>query len=77
MDPEQTIFHTKAGAPLSPANVRRLWRSIRDANADLLPEGMDLATVASCQSYLHGPHTRRTPARKHMLVLQGRWICDV
>ena len=27
IDPEQTIFHTKAGTPLSPANVRRLWRS--------------------------------------------------
>lgn len=51
IDPEQTIFHTKAGTPLSPANVRRLWRSIRDANADLLPEGMDLATVV--------PHTLR------------------
>lgn len=45
MDPEQPMFHAKDGAPLSPANVRRLWRSIRDANADLLPEGMDLATV--------------------------------
>lgn len=31
IDPEQTVFHTKQGTPLSPANVRRLWRSIRDA----------------------------------------------
>ncbi len=51
MAPEQTLFHTKAGTPLSPANVRRLWRSIRDANADLLPAGIDLAQVV--------PHTLR------------------
>ena len=49
--PEQTVFRTKQGTPLSPANVRRLWRSIRDASAGLLPEGMDLAQVV--------PHTLR------------------
>ena len=49
--PEQTIFHTKQGTPLSPANVRRLWRSIRDASAGLLPDGIDLAQVV--------PHTLR------------------
>lgn len=49
--PEQTVFHTKQGTPLSPANVRRLWRSIRDSSAGLLPEGIDLAQVV--------PHTLR------------------
>jgi integrase len=48
---EQTVFHTKQGTPLSPANVRRLWRSIRDASAGLLPDGIDLAQVV--------PHTLR------------------
>lgn len=51
LDPEQTVFHTKVGTPLSPANVRRLWRSIRDAIADLMPVGIDLAKVV--------PHTLR------------------
>jgi len=51
LDPSQTMFHTKQGAPLSPANVRRLWRSIRDASAGLLPAGIDLAQVV--------PHTLR------------------
>ncbi len=45
------MFHTKQGAPLSPANVRRLWRSIRDTSAGLLPAGIDLAQVV--------PHTLR------------------
>lgn len=49
--PNQTVFHTKQGTPLSPANVRRLWRSIRDASAGLLPDGIDLAKVV--------PHTLR------------------
>jgi len=48
---EQTVIHTKQGTPLSPANVRRLWRSIRDASAGLLPDGIDLAQVV--------PHTLR------------------
>lgn len=51
LTPEQTVFHTKQGTPLSPANVRRLWRSIRDANVAMLPEGVDLAEVV--------PHTLR------------------
>ena len=51
VDPEQTIFRTKHGTPLSPANVRRLWRSIRDASTDLMPDGIDLAKVV--------PHTLR------------------
>lgn len=49
--PEQTVFQTKRGTAMSPANVRRLWRSIRDASAGLLPEGIDLAQVV--------PHTLR------------------
>jgi integrase len=49
--PDQTVFHTRQGTPLSPSNVRRLWRSIRDASAGLLPEGIDLAQVV--------PHTLR------------------
>lgn len=49
--PDQTVFHTRQGAPLSPPNVRRLWRSIRDASAGRLPEGIDLAQVV--------PHTLR------------------
>ena len=48
---EHTVFHTKRGSLMSPANVRRLWRSIRDANADLMPAGIDLAQVV--------PHTLR------------------
>ena len=51
LDPSQTVFHTKQGTPLSQANVRRLWRSIRDASAGLLPDGIDLAQVV--------PHTLR------------------
>lgn len=51
LDSEKTIFHTKQGTPLSPANVRRLWRSIRDTNADLMPDGIDLTKVV--------PHTLR------------------
>lgn len=49
--PEQTIFCTKYGSPLAPANVRRIWRDIRNAHADDLPPGVDLSDVT--------PHTFR------------------
>lgn len=51
VDAEQTIFCTKYGGPLSPNNVRRVWRLIRDEYADDLPKGIDLSDVT--------PHTFR------------------
>ena len=48
---DQTIFCTKKGSPMSPANVRRTWRAIRADIDDELPNGIDLTDVS--------PHTLR------------------
>lgn len=51
IDAKQTVFCTKKGTYLAPANIRRTWRAVRDAVGDELPEGIDLAGVV--------PHTLR------------------
>lgn len=49
-DPEQPIFCTKHGTWLSPANVRRIWRDIRNDLDGELPDGVDLTDVTRTRS---------------------------
>lgn len=42
--PERTVFCTRNGTPITPANLRRQWRAVRDAYAER-PDGIDLDSI--------------------------------
>ncbi len=42
--PERTVFCTRNGTPITPANLRRQWRTVRDAYTEL-PDDIDLDSI--------------------------------